>query len=496
MTRRSIAVLFVVAGLVLPATVASAGSSKPRTPTVTGPVTGGQGSPSLLAPTFEPSSVGYVRDEYFVEGDATAYEPVGTLGPNGKWKVAETETAPFRTRMVVYKPADPDDFSGTVFVEWFNVTAGFETAPDWTNTHNQIVRSGAAWVGVSAQAVGVQGGADVIEGASSGGLKGSDPERYGTLNHPGDEYSFDMFTQTGVAASGDADGVDPFEGYDVKRVIALGESQSAYRMTSYVNAVHPQVNVYDGFLIHSRGGGASSFVSTELSEDDESVPEVVRIRTDIDVPVLTFQTETDLTRLGFTPARQPDFDNFRLWEVAGTAHVDSYTVLGINDIGDGTTELEVLDPAQATGGALNCSQTVNAGAQFAPQSAALAHLEDWVRDGTPPPTGPRIKTTGRGEAVEIVRDDHGIAVGGIRTPIVDAPIAANTGADNPGGTFCRLFGITAPFDAATLAALYPGGSVEWQQEFAKAADKAVKDGFWLEPEAENFKAASEQITFG
>jgi hypothetical protein len=171
-------------------------------------------------------------------------------------------------------------------------------------------------------------------------------------------------------------------------------------------------------------------------------------------------------------------------------------VIGLNDAGDGSAELALLDPAQASGGALNCSQFVNAGAQFAPLSAGLAHLEEWVRDGTPPPKVPRIKTTGSGEDVEIVRDEHGIAVGGLRTPIVDAPIAVNNGNENPGGTFCTLFGTTQPLDAATLAELYPGGSAEWQEAFAKASDKAVQDGFWLDAQADNFKAASEQISFG
>ena len=57
-----------------------------------------------------------------------------------------------------------------------------------------------------------------------------------------------------------------------------------------------------------------------------------------------------------------------------------------------------------------------------------------------------------------------------------------------------LGGTTAPFDAATLAALYPGGVSEWREAFATAVDEAVERGIWLEPEAENFKAASEQIT--
>jgi hypothetical protein len=499
MHRRSLALvsLAAVAALAVPTTTASAGSSKPPTPTVSGPVTGGQGSPSLLSTNFEPSSVGYVRDEYFVEGEAVAYQPDGTLTPNGKWNVTAGETAPFKTRIVVYKPVNPDDFNGSAFVEWLYVSAGFDTAPDWINTHNQIIRSGAAWVGVSAQVVGVQGGAEVVEGATEGGLKGGDPERYGTLSHPGDAYSYDIFTQAGIASAGDADGFNPFEDYDVKRVIALGESQSAFRMTTYVNAIHPITGVYDGYLIHSRGGSAAPFADSELSLADETIPDGVKIRTDLDVPVFTFETETDLTRLGFTPARQPDTKNLRLWEVAGTAHADAYTgELGTNDVGDGSAELALLDPAQASGGPLSCSQPVNAGAQFAPLSAAVAHLEDWVRDGTPPPKAPRIETTGSGEAVAITRDERGIAVGGLRTPLVDVPLAVNSGAENPGSRFCTLFGTTVPFDATTLTALYPDGSAGWQEEFTQAVDNAVKRGTWLEPEADNFKAASEQITFG
>ncbi len=467
-----------------------------RTPTVSGPVTGGQGSPSLLSTNFEAASVQYARDEYFVEGEAVSYAPDGELGRNGRWTVTEGESAPFTTRIVVYKPADPAAFNGTVFVEWLNVSAGFENATDWLLLHNQIIRMGAAWVGVSAQQAGVQGGAEVIEGATEGGLKGGDPERYASLSHPGDEYSYDLYTQAGVAASGDADGVNPFEGYDVQRVIAIGESQSAFRMTTYVNAVHPLAEVYDGFLVHSRNGSAAPFGESDLSLPDEEIPRSVRIRTDLDVPVLTFQTETDLTLLQSTPSRQPDTDTLRLWEVAGTAHADAYTgALGFNDVGDGSAELTLLDPAQATGGPLSCETPVNAGAQYAALSAALAHLDRWVADGTPPPKAPRLKTTGSGERLRIVRDDDGIAVGGIRTPIVDAPIAVNTGEENEGGRFCSLFGTTAPLDAAALAARYPGGVDEWRQAFAQAAAEAVDAGFWLQPEADRFVAASQQITF-
>jgi len=477
----------------------SAASSGGRTPAVSGPVTGGTGV-SLLGPDV--SSLGYVREEYFIDGVAANYQPVGKLASGGKWTVKATNKAPFKTRIVVWKPADPADFNGTVFVEWLNVSPGFDNPPDWLNAHNQIVREGAAWVGVSAQAASVKGG-DVIQAAGApppGGLKAADPERYGTLDHPGDAFSYDVFTQAGRAVRGDGKGAKPFEGYDVKRVIAVGESQSGFRMTTYVNAIHPLAKVYDGFLIHSRGGQAAPFGDQRLGQAIPDIPQGVKIRGDLDVPVLTVETETDLVnpRLGFTPARQPDSKRFRLWEVAGTAHADAYLGGGpsLSDLGDGSAEVVLLDPKQGSGGRLGCAAPINAGAQYAVISAALTQIERWVHTGSPPPKAPRIETTSSGGVTAIVRDDHGIARGGVRTPIVDAPIATNDGEENSGPSFCLLFGHMKPFDAATLAALYPNGRDDYVAAFDKAVDKAVKAGIWLKPEGEHYMVAARQITFG
>src|SRR4029434_726979 len=73
--------------------------------------------------------------------------------------------------------------------------------------------------------------------------------------------------------------------------------------------------------------------------------------------------------------------------------------------------------------------------------------------------------TGRGPAGprwDIVRDELGLARGGIRLAALAAPIARNTG-DNVGGASvnatgernCRLMGSSEPFDGARLASLYP-----------------------------------------
>ena len=460
-------------------------------PTVTGPVTGGNGAPSLVgySETFL-AEMGYVGEEFFLDGTATSFAPKGVLKPDGKWKVAAGNTAPYTTRMVVYRPESAGDFSGTVFVEWLNVSAGFDSAPDWLSGHTEMVRAGAVWIGVSAQAVGVQGGQEsVTEEIASGGIKAGDPERYGTLNHPGDAYSYDIFSQTGVAARNTGE-FQPLGDFEVERVIAVGESQAAFRMVTYVNAVHPRASVFDGFLIHSRGGSAAGFDTSEnFGADDDEMPDVARIRRDVDVPVLTFQTESDLTRLGSLAARQRDSRNFRLWEVAGTAHADVYTAgLAFADIDQGAAEALLLDPAQATGGPLGCAAPINAGPAFAVLNAALFQLERWVADGVAPPRAPRLATDGE----EIARDEHDNAQGGIRTPLVDVPIATNNGEPNEGGSFCTIFGLTVPFDAATLAELYRTHD-DYVEAFNASADEAVEAGFWLETDAEQFMAAAAEL---
>jgi hypothetical protein len=470
-----------------------------RTPVVDGPVTGGEGV-QAIGIQYDFASVGYVYEEFFLEGDAAGYEQVGELARNGRWTVEETDTAPFKTRMVVVRPEDPKDFNGTVFVEWFNVTGGIDAGPTFLNGHNQILRSGAAWVGVTTQAVGINGAVETVQSETvdipEGGLRASDPARYGTLSHPGDLYANDIFTQAAKAIRGDGEGVDPLDGFDVKRLLAAGESQSAGRLTTYVNAVQPLAGAYDGFLIYSRGATAAPLGDRAPDVVDPTIPVGTQIRRDLDVPVFTFETEYDVSELGYADARQPDTKRFRSWEVTGGSHQDSYTGSGtsLSDLGDGAAEAKLLDPAQAGPGLLGCDQPINSGAHYAPLQAAMAHLETWVREGTPPPKFPRVEVTGSGEAIVVARDELGLAKGGVRAPIVTVPLAANIGDATNSPGFCRVFGRTQAFDATTLAELYPNGSADYVDAFETATAKAVKAGIWLKPEADNFKNAARAIT--
>ena len=449
-------------------------------PTVTGPVTGGSHDGPWGAMSQEiADEYGYVEEEYFLAGDATSYEADGELGEDGKWAVTPSGTAAYTTRVVVRRPADAEDFDGTVFVEWFNVTAGIDGDPDFGLIHRELLAHGSAYVGVSAQQVGVEGGdgALTMPGMpATQALKQWDPARYGDLSHPGDPYSYDIYSQAAQAVRRPGD-VDILDGLEARHVIAIGESQSAARLVTYVDAVHPVAGIFDGYLIHSRGGGGAP-----LGEGGSPIGAgTARIRDDLDVPVLQYETETDLYGvLGFAAARQDDSDLLRTWEVAGTAHADrsllDYGASTAADVGAAGFDLASL-----------CG-SINEGNQGLVLRAAVAALRTWVVDGEAPPSAPPLETSGDA----IARDARGIALGGIRTPLVDAPVAALTGEAPPGrSVLCMLFGDTQPFDAAVLAELYAAPQ-DYVDAVTAAASAAVDAGFLLQADADTLVAAAEE----
>ena len=139
--------------------------------------------------------------------------------------------------------------------------------------------------------------------------------------------------------------------------------------------------------------------------------------------------------------------------------------------------------------------SVNEGPHRQTLRAALHHLVAWTATGEAPPKSPPVKLaieTGKGRRVVIERDEHGNAVGGIRTPLIDVPVSTLSGEAAPGGPpFCRLFGSTTPFDAATLARLYPDHDA-YVSAFTASAEAAVDAGFILRPEADEMIATAEQ----
>jgi hypothetical protein len=444
--------------------------------TVTGPVTGGARGWAFGTPVVDLAPHGYREDEFFLEGHATRYAPVpGTeLGWDGRWQVQPIETAPFKTRMVVVRPVDPAAFSGTVLMAWNNVTAGYDNFGGGDSP--VLFDNGGAFVAVSAQRVGVHGFPE-----NPMGLIGWDPERYGSLSIPSDDYSFDIFTQAAKAIlGGGADGaVNPVGGLEVRRIIAQGASQSAGRLSTYLNAVQPLARTIDGFMLTLYFGSGSplevgkGFVSLPAPGTEEARlrPPLVGshlLRDDLDVPVMVVNSESETESC--YGVRQPDTERFRYWEAAGTAHVSRQAMASVGPRYQ--RDFGFVPPDQPGINEVPMNPVVD---------AALHHMLAWVEHGVVPPSQPRIEFTG--DPPEVSRDEHGIARGGIRLPQVEVPIAHNSAIPLTPDFISRLGGSSAPFPPEKLRALYESRT-SYLKRFEEAARAAESTGAILPVDAD------------
>ena len=351
--------------------------------TVTGPIAAtsplrdaAHGYPFNATP-MDLARQGYVEEEFFIEGSASRYE----TPPMATGHVTDAGH-PYKTRIVVRRPRSASRFNGTAIVEWTNVSQGHDNEVDWFQSGAHFVRSGYAWIGVSAQRVGVDA------------LKQWSPARYGTLDVSvggtitNDALSYEVFTAAGRAVRNKAS-ADVMGGLRVERMIATGHSQSAGRLYTYFTSVHPLEPWFDGVVLHGGGG---------------------QVRTDLKVKVWKFLAETDVP--GQAASRQPDTDRFRLWEVAGTSHLDAQLSRGLGQLGlraAGGTPVDGLPAGTpisgggpGIGGFQTASNLPNDGcakpifsrvpSHYA-QNAVYDHLARWIKDGTPPPTAKHIELT-------------------------------------------------------------------------------------------------------
>src|SRR5262245_1926175 len=282
-------------------------STAPLPPTVTGPIArtselkdSKHGYPFNATP-MDLTKAGYVEEEFFIEGTANRYNtPQGSPPQTGT--LADVGH-PYKTRIVVRRPTSKSKFNGTAIIEWTNVSQGHDHEVEWFESKEHFIRAGYAWVGVSAQAVGVNA------------LKQWSPARYGTLDVTqggtvtGDASSYDIFTAAALAVLGKSK-VDVMGGLKVERLIASGHSQSAGRLATYFNSVHPLAPVFDGALIR----GANSVMRTDLNV------KIFKLLSESDVPLQANGLQTDT-------------DKLRTWSVAGTSHLDAKDSLGLGEVG-------------------------------------------------------------------------------------------------------------------------------------------------------------------
>ncbi len=434
-----------------------------RPPAVSGPISGGDRGRPFTSATFDLSAFSYIEEEYFIEGEATIYgpAPATTFGSDGAWNVVPADAVPYTTRILVRRPATPNRFNGSVVVEWQNVSGGFDIDAAWLKFYEELLRSGYAWVGVSAQRAGVHL-PPVIPGLSQP-LTVWDPVRYASLSIPDDAASYDIFSDAirVVGPDRSGDGVDPLGGLPVDLVLAVGQSQSGSRLATYVNAIHPVAQAADGFMVMARSASSAPLATSIV------MPAAVRIRADLDVPVLALNTETEV--ISYFAARQPDTSMFRYWEVAGSAHQSASD----NEMLAVQFQRDLGIPLVA-----DCDNPINNFPFNYAANAALANLNEWASGGPPAPTVNPISVTETPLAVQ--RDALGNALGGLRLPHIDAPTAAYDGIGTP--LACRLQGAAVSFTPETLRSLYPN-HVTYLTRFTQATNRAVTAGVLLRDDA-------------
>jgi hypothetical protein len=452
-------------------------SPEPSTPSpltsVAGPIAQSEASHAFggAAWALNPEDLGaqgYVEEEFLISGKANVYD----------WPAAgaiiKSADAPYTTRVLVRRPISKAKFSGRVVVEMLNPSNLMDLNIGWAIHHDEFVRSGDAWVGITAKPVAVVT------------LKAFAPQRYAALNwaNPlaaddpancavsGDTTKetenglvWDIHTQVAQwLRSGATD--NPFRygagSTAVKRLYGWGYSQTGGFLFTYINAIQPLViakhgkPLFDGYLVAMLGG------PSPISQCGERPPvgDPRRPLRNSVTPVIHVMSQSDY--LGWVP--NPG-DQYRHYDLAGAGHATPDELWF-------AARAEDIIKAGRTPPTLNCDQGPRS--RFPspiPFNAIYRNLKTWVEDGTPPPPSQNIEVVdGKG-----VLDGHGNVKGGVRTPFLDVPTSTWNG-NSTGQSFCRIAGHEIPFTPAKLAALYPSQAA-YEAAFRKSVDDLVKARF-------------------
>jgi hypothetical protein len=415
------------------------------------------------------AAVGYVEEEYFVSGLAQDFRPVGSLAPDGAWQVERASLRPFTTRVIVHRPIDPARFNGVVLCEWANVSSPNEVSCAVNETAH---RFGYVYAAISAQPIGIDG----LESDPRSGLRRLDPDRYGPLHIPGDGCSYDVFAAVAGALMGvETDGPSLLPGLTPRWCVAMGESQSASRLVSYLNAVHHHHRLFTAFLLLALRGGANDFGDTEVipgeSRSDFNERYFGRIipatiREDPGAPVLILQSEAEV-RIPRVPSPH-DNDWIRVWELAGSVHRSACDVGYRADV----SERDGWDDPFA-----NQTQRM---VRFSPTVAAAGlALVRWAGGGMPLAIHPRLQRDAHDGNLEL--DEFGTARGGVRMPEVEVPTAVYDSASSP------MWGTRTPFAPELLRKLYADAAT-YVERVRRAAEAGVAAGVLLPGHVEDYVA--------
>jgi hypothetical protein len=503
------------------AALAAAGAQALPSVTEIAPASGEHGYPYDAAPQMPAvpgapyinlTEKGYAEREFEMSGSANVYKQGGgwfsSWSSNGKWSVSVAQAnVPYATRLLVRYPTNPAKFNGTVVFEWLNDTTGGDQDPVWSELYNQIVNKGYAYVGVTAQRPGMKD------------LAAWDPARYGALGDSNDGQSYEIFTQAAEAVK--ADSATLLGGLTPKLLIGAGDSQSAFRVDTYVNAIQPVKHAFNGFLAVGRAATAAPIGEGLLMTS----PFPAQIRTDNTAPFIQLNTQGDIEELDAAAARQSDNNYLRTWELAGASHIDGHEAayetetIAREEPNVGIPSCVFGTPIEGTGTALDGHNQTDNMPLFEVEDAALAALQSWLTKGVQPPHSAQISTFPMwfGLYYLVNKNQYGIGRGGIQMPDAQVPVESYSAINfanvsesslsppaimselestftflETGGIenealrdsgLCVLSGYFTNFSHSTLKSMYPT-TASYASKFAAAANAEVAAGFMTQEDAE------------
>ena len=482
-------------------------------PSVTGPLTVTEDSYPFGAAftTTVPQDLpefGYVEEEFLMRGKANVYD----FNSAGK-VVVKTPDAPYTTRILVRRPASNNKFSGNVIVELLNPSLLFDWDPQWMFSNGYFMEHGDIWVGITVKPVAAKA------------LKTFNPERYAsvswanplplnktcpkpvssladTIPETENGLVWDIISQLGALVRS-KEKQNPIRNFKVEYVYATGYSQTGGFLTTYINFIHPLPTamlkngkpVYDGYLIGDGDGYAPPINQCAPAFPPGVSPVVIRPRKE---PAISITTQGSL--IGMTGARRPDSDaaddRYRRYEVPGASHANQLVFQYAPRPG----ETEKVGVPAATP---NCIGPDKYGLTDFPleyfMNAGFANLDAWARSNIPPPRAQAIETDAgsNGSVLEIKRDKNGNAIGGLRTPYMDVPVAtyytSSEPADEESVPYCVTQGYKIPFEKEKIMGLYPTRE-SYLSKVNDMVDSMVKQRYLTEADGEKIKKEAEKLS--
>jgi hypothetical protein len=488
----------IIASLAGAGAAAAQGTAATPLPMVTGPIAVTAESYPLMAShklqvVVDLPKAGYVEEEFFISGRANVYD----WAPDGSVMV-KTPGAPYTTRIMLRRPANPARFSGNVVVEIGNVGRGYDFSFSWGVSHEHFMENGDAWVGITYSPENLQA------------LKAFDPARYAPLSManptaddrcaPGaggvaaaapheEGLRWDIISQVAALLKAARPG-GPLAGFAVQRV--YGTSHGG-ELTTYIAVFHGRATlgngrpVYDGYIQHRH----PALTRLRRCGSAPAAGDPRQILRNVSVPVIRVVAQTDV--LATYARRREDSDTpgdrYRLYEIAGAPHADASFYPYMPTVADQKkTGFDAFLHSWPFPDQCDRETTLlRVPIMTYALDAAYANLTRWVRDGMPPPRAERIAVEHGGTPqARVVVDPHGNAVGGVRTPYLDVPTATYyTSTRGPG--LCGNLAHKTDFDWARLNGMY-GSPEAYSAKLAASIDGLVRDRWLTESDGRKIKA--------